>query len=195
MSEKKSVVTAERFTSGMTYQEYIAQVSQNKERFEDFYRKCELSDDDKAFFKKAAEAPNGAARVMVIGEDWCPDVMRGMPTAARVAEASGMEMRVFSRDKNIDIINEFLKEGKYQSIPVVVFYTADLREICRWIERPGLASNEQAKFSSEIKLANPGLDEQAVRLKMRDFSQAKQGDWQKESVREWRQMLASKLGI
>ena len=121
MAEKTSVVTPERFASGLTYQEYIGQVTTNKDRFEDFYKNCQLSSGDKAFFSKAAKMPNGAAKLLVLGEAFCPDVLRGMPAAARIAEASGIEMRVFPRDKNLDIMNEFLKDGQFQSIPVWYF--------------------------------------------------------------------------
>jgi hypothetical protein len=195
MSKMKSVVTPERFSSGMTYKEYIGQIDINKERFEEFYKNCKLTDEDDRFFNRAAKMPDGARKIMVIGEAWCPDVMRGMPAAARVAEAAGMELKVFPRDKNLDIMNEFLKEGKFQSIPVMVFYTDDMQELGRWIERPGLASSEQAKFTLDITKADPNIGEQEIRLKMRDFTQSKQAGWQQESIREWRQMLAGKLGI
>ena len=195
MAVKKSVVTPERFASGLTYQEYIGQIAVNKDRFEEFYKNCQLSSEDKAFFSKVAKMPNGAARVLVLGEAWCPDVMRGMPAAARIAEASGMEMRVFPRDKNLDIINEFLKEGKFQSIPVMVFYTGDLQELCRWIERPTLADKEQAAIEADVKKANPGASEQEIRTKMRERTGAKQADWQQASIREWRLLLAKRLGV
>ena len=86
--------------------------------------------------------PNGPAKMMVIGEDWCPDVFRGMPVFAKLAEATGIDMRVFKRDENKDIIGEFLKDGEYESIPVAVFYTKDHRYIAHFIERPELAYEE-----------------------------------------------------
>ncbi|MEK7354636.1 MAG: thioredoxin family protein [Chloroflexota bacterium] len=195
MAEKTSVVTTERFASGMTYQEYIGQVATNKERFEDFYKNCQLSSDDKAFFSKVAKMPNGAAKVLVLGEAFCPDVLRGMPAVARIAEASGMEMRVFPRDKHLDIMNEFLKHGQFQSIPVMVFYTKDQHELCHWIERPELADKEQAQIEADVKKANPGATEQEIRTKMREHTGPRQLAWQQESIRDWRQMLAKKLGV
>ena len=195
MAEKTSVVTPERFASGMTYQEYIAQVATNKERFEEFYKNCQLSDEDKAFFSKVAKMPVGAAKVLVLGEAFCPDVLRGMPAVARIAEASGMEMRVFPRDKHLDIMNEFLKNGQFQSIPVMVFYTKDQQELGHWIERPELADKEQAQIEKQVKAANPGATEQEIRTKMRERTGPKQLSWQQESIREWRQMLSRKLGI
>ena len=195
MAEKTSVVTPERFASGMTYQEYIAQVATNKDRFEEFYKNCQLSADDKAFFSKVAKMPGGAAKVLVLGEAFCPDVLRGMPAVARIAEASGMEMRVFPRDKHLDIMNEFLKHGQFQSIPVMVFYTKDQQQLGHWIERPELADREQGEIEAETKKVNPGATEQEIRGKMRERTGPKQLSWQQESIREWRQMLAKKLGV
>ncbi len=195
MPEKTSCVTPERFASGLTYQEYIGQVVTNKDRFESFYKDCQLSSEDKAFFSKAAKMPSGAAKVLVLGEAFCPDVLRGMPAVARIAEASCMEMRVFPRDKHLDIMNEFLKHGQFQSIPVMVFYTKDQQELGHWIERPELADKEQAQIEAETKKANPGATEQEIRTKMRERTGPKQLAWQQESIREWRQMLAKKLGI
>ena len=195
MAEKTSVVTRERFASGLTYQEYIAQVATNKERFEEFYKNCQLSDEDKAFFSKVAKMPVGAAKVLVLGEAFCPDVLRGMPAVARIAEASGMEMRVFPRDKHLDIMNEFLKNGQFQSIPVMVFYTQDQQELGHWIERPELADKEQAQIEKEVKAENPGATEQEIRQKMRAQTGPKQLAWQQQSIRDWREMLAKKLGV
>ena len=113
MAEKKSAVTAARFASGFTFKDYIAQIKVNKDRFEEYYKTCQLSAEDREFFQKVVKMSNGAARVLVLGEDWCPDVFRGMPAIARITEASGMEMRVFPRDQNLDIMNEFLNHGQF----------------------------------------------------------------------------------
>ena len=39
-------------------------------------------------------------------------------------------------------MNEFLKDGQFQSIPTFVFYTRDHRYLCHWIERPQKANDE-----------------------------------------------------
>ena len=71
----------------------------------------------------------GGVKVVGIGEDWCPDVHRGLPVLAKMAEAGGMELRFFPRDKNLDIINLFLNQGKYQSIPVFAFFDGKLNHL------------------------------------------------------------------
>ncbi len=195
MTENKSVVTPERFASGFTYKDYIAQIKVNKEQFEQYYKTAQLSAKDEAFFRKATEAPNGVAKMLVLGEDWCPDVFRGMPLMARIAEASGIEMRIFPRDRNLDIMNEFLNRGAFISIPVVVFYTKDLRHICHWIERPEMANRERAKVQESVMKEKPGASEQEIRTLVGERTRARYPAWQQESVREMRRMLAQKLGI
>jgi hypothetical protein len=195
MTEKKSVVTKERFASGLTYKDYISQIKVNKDRFEEYYKTFKLSTKDRDFFRKAAKMSNGAAKVLVLGEDWCPDVFRGMPVIARITEASDMEMRIFPRDQNLDIMNEFLNRGQFTSIPTVVFYTKEQHYIGHWIERPELANWERAKIEEEVKKEKPGASEQEIRKLVGERTRARYPAWQQESVREIRQMLSEKLGI
>ncbi len=195
MAEKISVVTAKRFAAGFAYRDYLAQIKVNKDQFEKYYATAELSPDDIQFFGKASRLAKGIGKMLVLGEDWCPDVFRGMPVMARIAEAAGIEMRIFPRDQNLDIMNEFLNQGKFMSLPVAVFYTKDLRHICHWIERPASANQERAKIEEEVKKEKSGADEQAIRVAVRERAQARYPAWQKETVREMRQALAAKLGI
>jgi len=195
MTGTASVVTSERFASGFTYQEYIASIRVNKERFEEYYIAAQLSSEDKEFFCKAVQRQDGPAKMLVLGEDWCPDVFRGMPVMARIAEASGMEMRVFPRDRNLDIMNEFLKHGQFMSIPVAVFYTRDLTYICHWTERPEPADRERAAIEDKAREEMPGAGEQEIRAVVRDRTRPRYPVWQQESVHEMRLMLAGRLGI
>jgi hypothetical protein len=92
-------------------------------------------------------------------------------------------------------MNEFLNQGKYTSIPVIVFYTKDLKEICRWIERPESANRERAQIEAQVKEELPGASEQDFRVAMRNRLASKQVEWQKISIQEWRKGIAEKLGI
>jgi thiol-disulfide isomerase/thioredoxin len=142
MTQQTSVVTPERFASGMTYGEYMSRITRNRDQFQANYDGTPLTEEDVRRFKEIMARPNGPAKVLALAEDWCPDVFRGLPVMARIAEATGMELRVFPRDENLDIMNEFLKDGQFQSIPTFVFYTKDHRYICHWIERPQKANDE-----------------------------------------------------
>ncbi len=190
-----SVVSPERYAKGFTWDEYTFQIKVNRENFARFYQSGVLSADDAAFFRKAAGMPNGLGKMMAIGEDWCPDAFRGLPVMARIAEAAGVELRIFPRDANMDIMNEFLNQGKFTSIPVAVFYTQGLKHLCHWIERPAIANEERARIEAEVKKGLVGATEQEVQLATRKRTQERYPAWQQASIAEMRSMLAKALGI
>ena len=198
MAEQTSVVTPERYGQGFIYPDYIAQINVNKDMFEKYTETAAdaMTADDVAFFSKAASMEGGAAKVMVIGEDWCPDVYRGMPVFNRVAESAGMELRVFPRDEHLDIMDEFLNRGEFRSIPTAVFYTKDGDYLCHWIERPAIGYAEGAQFTEEARKELPaGADDAEVRAIARPRTLERYPAWQRATVEEIRAMLAEKLGI
>jgi hypothetical protein len=195
MASETSVVTPERFASGLTYAEYIGQIKVNKNWFQQLYDDFQLSPEDVRYFSEVAGRPDGPAKMLVLGEDWCPDVYRGMPVMARIAEASSMEMRVFARDSNMDIMNEFLKEGQWASIPTAVFYTREHGYLCHWIERPAEADREMEEIASQVKADMPDAEDVQIRAAARPRNQERYPAWQRETVREIREMLGSRLGL
>lgn len=192
--QQESVVTPERFESGLTWQHYFAdKVIRNRDKFQFNYDETHISDEDAAALRALVALPNGPARVLVLGEDWCPDVFRGLPVLVRIAEAAGMELRVFPRDDNLDIMNEFLKDGEHQSIPTAVFYTRDHRYICHWIERPAKANAEMGEMQKLFE----GLDREKDRDLMRDrYNEFQTGPtwagWREATVKEIRAVLEEK---
>jgi hypothetical protein len=188
--QKESVVTPERFASGMTWNEYLTEkVQRNREKFDYNYEETQISADDAAAFRALVGRPNGPARVLALGEDWCPDVFRGLPVMARIAESSGMELRVFARDENLDIMNEFLNRGESQSIPTFVFYTRDHRYIAHWIERPLKANAE----IPEMQKLFEGKTREEARPLYNEFQHGPVwAGWREETVREIRALLEEK---
>ena len=190
--QKESVVTPERFASGLTWSQYLNErVQRNREKFEYNYRETVLTDDDVTAFRGLVERADGPARVLALGEDWCPDVFRGLPVMARIAEASGMELRIFPRDDNLDIMSEFLNHGEAQSIPTFVFYTRDHRYIAHWIERPAAANEQMA----EVRKVFEGKSREEARPLYDEFQRGPVwASWRDETVREIRELLEGKCG-
>jgi hypothetical protein len=189
--QKQSVVTAERFASGITWQQYLDHIKRNRDKFEYNYRETVLADDDVAALRQLVERPDGPARVLALGEDWCPDVVRGLPVMARIAEAAGIELRIFPRDDNLDIMSEFLNQGEHQSIPVFAFYTRDHRCIAHWIERPARANAEMG----EVMKLFEGRSREEARPLYEEFQRGPVwAGWRQETVREIRQLLEEKCG-
>ena len=184
MASNTSVVTPQRFDEGFTYPDYMAQINVNKERMDGYYEAFKITPENEASLKALASDPNGPTKMLVLGEDWCGDVVRGLPVLARMAEAAGWDMRVFPRDQHHDIMNEFLKNGEWMSIPTAVFYTSDHRYILHWIERPEIAEREIKEIEETLRAGNPDMSEQDFGRERRARTAAKAQDWQQATVEE-----------
>ncbi len=189
-----SVVTPERFAQGMTYQQWMETIELNRERFVENYDATQMSDDDAQAFQELVARPDGPAKCLALGEPWCPDVFRGLPVMARIAEASGMELRNFLRDQNKDIMAEFLNQGKHESIPTFVFYTRDHRYIAHWIERPALANEQMPELAKlTAPLRDPDLSEEEREKHRQAYIDFQSGPtwagWRDATVREIRELL------
>ena len=191
VDQKQSVVTPKRFEQGLTYEQYRSKISKNVEKFQFNYDNTQVSDEDRKALRELVARPNGPKKLLVLGEDWCPDVYRGMPVLARLAEAAGIVMRVFPRDENTDIMNEFLKDGEFQSIPTAVFYTDKFDYILHFIERPAKANEEMPQMRAIIgtrsrEEAQPDIDA---------FQKGPVwAGWRQATIREISQKLKEKVG-
>lgn len=149
-------VSRERFEQGLTYEAFRAQMTRNQDRFDETERTVQLKDADVAFFRGLPQPVN----VLVLAEDWCGDVIANLPVLGRLAQESGkLNVRIFLRDQNLDIMDQYLKDGQFRSIPVFVLFDADFRELGYWIERPAkmtaLVQEVRAKqFASDPELAS-----------------------------------------
>jgi thiol-disulfide isomerase/thioredoxin len=136
----------------MTYDAYKAQMTRNRERLEDNERSFKPSPDDLAAFKNLARPLN----VLVLAEDWCGDVIANLPILGKLAQESGkLNLRVFLRDQNDDLMSQYLNQGKYKSIPVFAFFDDSFNEIGRFIERPASVTKLRAEKRQEIFAKNP----------------------------------------
>jgi hypothetical protein len=141
-----------RFDQGLTYDGYKDQMTRNRDRLEENEQRVELSRDDLAAFR-ALPRP---VRVLVLAEDWCGDVIANLPVLGRLAKESGkLDVRIFLRDQNDDIMQSYLNKGQFKSIPVFVFFDDAFRELGHWIERPASVTEVRAKRRKEIFSTHP----------------------------------------
>ena len=79
---------------------------------------------------------HGAARLLVLLEDWCGDAIHTVPVVLRLIEFNPrLEMRVVRRDENDRLMDAHLT-GSARAIPVVIVYDALGRERGWWGPRP-----------------------------------------------------------
>ncbi len=147
-------VSYERFQQGMTFAAYRAQMTRNQDRFDENTRLLHIADDDREFFRSLPQP----VRVLVITEDWCGDAINNLPIIGRLAEDNNrMDVRVFLRDQNPDLINAYLKDGLHQSIPVFVVFDSDMHELGHFIERPARITAQMDVFVANVFATDPAL--------------------------------------
>ena len=194
MTSETSVVTPARFAEGMqTFEEWMGAIEVRKTEFLRHYEEFDPNADDIAAITKIVE--ERGVKALCLGEDWCPDVWRGIPVISKVSEATGMELRIFFRDKNKDIMSEFLNQGEFESVPTIVFYDGDHNYLGHWIERPTLANDEMEGLRgmlSGVERGTPQFDEARARYDEETWKLA--GNWRHASVAEFRAMLEEALG-
>jgi thiol-disulfide isomerase/thioredoxin len=171
-------LTPERFAQGMTFEEYLAFIGteENLRRegsggaprrdmtglLRERSARARLTDAQTAAIKSLAERPDGPARMLVIAEEWSSDCRRDLPVLQRLAEAGGMEARIFTRDAqrygagpapesdnpNADLVDAFLRRRggeSFQSIPVVAFYTRDFEHLYTYLEWPAVYNKDRIR--------------------------------------------------
>lgn len=127
------VVSPERFATGLTWAEYLAGATEHKERRQQVYDTVTFTPEQQAALE--ALRPLGL-KVLVLEEYWCGDAARTGPLLARIAEEAGMEARWFFRDQNLDIMDQYLENGKSRAIPCFIFMTRDGEYVVHWGSRP-----------------------------------------------------------
>jgi Thioredoxin len=190
----------------MTFDQYVAYIGtpENLRRegsggprrdYSAFFRRAfersRLTDDQLAALTWLVARAGGPAKMLVISEDWSSDCRRDVPTFARIAAATGMELRIFNRDgqrfsranvpslaeapdSNADIMAEFLnhKDGQtWQSIPVCAFYTGQLEYLYHFTEYPAIYHKDRLVMQ-HIRSPRPGESpEQARERADREFGE------------------------
>ena len=159
MAQLRIPLDAQRFATGMTWKDYVAQMGDTRARTEDNYAKSVLTEEERKVFSGI----NHVRYVLMLAENWCGDVHRNSPLIAHICDAMpNCDLRVFLRDQSPDLRDALLNNG-YQSIPVVVFFDKDWNEVGRWIERAHAATAKVlAVRAKTLDLAPPDKQDAAM---------------------------------
>lgn len=106
-------------------------------------------------------------RMLILSEDWCGDCTDNLPIVDRIARESGkLDVRIVSRDANLEIADAHLKYGKFRSVPLMLFLNKDGNVVGTFIERPEAVTELRAQKRREIYEQHPefGTPETAATL-------------------------------
>jgi thiol-disulfide isomerase/thioredoxin len=181
-------ITAAQFATGMTMDEYRAQMTQNKEQFEANIASAPVTPADIARFSALPEPLN----ILIVTEDWCGDSLAHLPVLFRLAQETGdrLNVRIFKRDENRDLANQYPLPTGRVAIPIVVFHDSAMRELGQFLERPQIGHQEMAEFMADFFARHPDLGEAgqpiaALSPEARQALFVELGPWRKQRIDAW----------
>jgi thioredoxin-like negative regulator of GroEL len=144
-------ITRERFGQADTYDQFREEAKKHEALWRGIYEHMHLSEE---VTSRLLELP-GKRNVVVLAEDWCGDAASLVPILAKVADAAPdrIDLRVLSRDENLDVMDCFLSHGG-RSIPVAIILDEDMQLLGWWGPRPAPA---QAMFRQLIRDFKAGV--------------------------------------
>ncbi len=186
-------LTAEKFSQGMSTQEYIDQIKVNKQPFLDIYQGVEIPAETQRFFDGLAQP----LKLAVFTSDWCGDALSTTPTILRLADSSEkLDLEVFSRDEELELTNSFLPEHRAGTVPVFIVFDQDMGEITRFIETSRELVPQIDAMDEQIaaEVAGEGDNARAAgRGKRTAFRVSHANEWGEVILREFTQLVSDGL--
>lgn len=134
------------YAKGLTSEQYKEKLDALREGFLNIYHRFEID-----------ETPllNGKnIRALVLAEPWCGHSMLNIPILLRIAEREQFDVRFLLRDENLDLMDQYLTNGRSRSIPIFIFIDEFGEEIGKW----GPMSKSIHAFMERIKETLPPKD-------------------------------------
>lgn len=188
-------ITAARFASAMTPEQYMTSMDQNRDQFAANIAAVKISEDERSFF---SELP-APLRVLVLSEAWCPDCTTNVPIIVRLAQVTGgLEVRMLKREGNEDLANQYTLADGRNHIPTYVVLGLNNEEVGTFIERPAAVTEQLALVRQSWYAEHPELDPAApltdapadLRTEFQStYSAARRGLWdleQRETIAAFR---------
>lgn len=153
-----ALLSQERFESGEHYQQVrerlLAAGGRSQHGLEYGEWAARTSGADLSAFASLDEPVN----VLVLSEDWCPDCTDNLPILNYVAEQTGkVNLRIFSRDENKDIADQFLYNGEFSKIPTIIVLDRQFSVLGHVIERPDSITALRLEARKALLEARPEL--------------------------------------
>lgn len=71
-------------------------------------------------------------RVIVLAEEWCGHCMLDIPILLRLTEQVDIPVRFLLRDDNLELMDQYLTNGKSRTIPIFIFIDEQGHEVAKW---------------------------------------------------------------
>jgi hypothetical protein len=130
-------ILRDRFASATTLDEMIEGAKVNQELWRAIRRRSQAP----AELVERLRSLPARRQLLVLTEDWCGDALNTLPPLARlVDDVPQLDLRIFKRDQNLDLMDSHLT-GSARAIPVVMVLDEQYRELEWWGSRPAALQN------------------------------------------------------
>ncbi|KQL38932.1 thioredoxin [Bacillus sp. FJAT-25509] len=140
------------FEKGMNFQEYVDAMNVNKEELLKIYNEVTIPESTQA---KLEQLKNRHWKVVTLTADWCGDALLNVPVIQKMMEIANIDTRFLIRDENLELMDQYLTNGKSRSIPIFVFMDEKGNEVNVW----GPRSTEIEEIVIEMKKGLPDKDD------------------------------------
>lgn len=165
-----TLVTRERFEAAPKFEQYVEGMKANKDKMREHYDEVQVPEEDVRWWRS-----QGPINVYVLTYDSCGDALYNLPILGKIAKlAPNVDVRVAQRDENLDIMDKYLNQGTYRSVPTFIFLDQSFNEIGNLKERADAITRvlEQEQLN--------------VRRRLRDENKE---PWRKEMIREFKEVV------
>ena len=150
------------FEKGMTKHEYIHYMQTNKDNMLNIYNDFALTPEDKIALQALQSQQ---LKAIVLTADWCGDAMVNIPILMRIAEEALIDVRYLIRDDHLELMDQYLTNGKSRSIPIIIFLNDAGKEMAKW----GPRSRKVTEVVSELQKDLPAQDAPEYKEAFKDF--------------------------
>ena len=91
------------------------------------------------------KSKNFKGKILIITEPWCGDASATVPAVTRFFEAADVEVKIFLKDSDTSLIEQFLTNGT-QSIPKILILDGNFEVKNVWGPRPEFGNQLLKKF-------------------------------------------------
>lgn len=153
------------FDKGLNLDQYVSSMRVNKENMLHIYEQYRLPEDDRVFYEQLRPRQ---WRVIVLTADWCGDAMLCNAILMRIAEVAGLKLSFLIRDENLELMDQYLTNGKSRSIPIFIFIDREGRERAVW----GPRSPEVQRLMEEMRSRLPDKEDPRFEAKQKEMYRA-----------------------
>lgn len=137
---------AEKLGQGISAEEFISNMSVNREKLEKWSEQFQWDEEKRAAFEALGQRLN--LRCAILAADWCGDVIRNLPVVLHVLEAANIPVEIFIMEQHLDLMDRFTTMGG-RAVPKVIFTDQEGNVLADWGPRPAYIQEPMVRFKQE----------------------------------------------